>query len=267
MSELANFTLFPSLTEELRLLIWSFAFVPRTIPLELAVYRGGGDLTAIPYHLILRRNAPPVERAAQEKRAHFVHPKLPSQEVFQVCREARHHALFLGYRTWKVRQRGGLVRLLLWHARDVVRFPARSQPGDMSNYVPYHAWLRLFALQYPAEALVIQNIALCTSLWHRGKMERPWSIESLLKFQDLKQLTMIIDLPRATVQVPQRSDVGWRPAHHIIETLQRVKDEENLDFTVPKARLVEDMDDIIDAPSLDVVLGHLVYGQRDEPDE
>ncbi|KAH8587999.1 hypothetical protein B0O99DRAFT_640455 [Bisporella sp. PMI_857] len=268
MSNLDAFTLFPALSQELRLLIWSFAFIPRVIPLAAEAYRAGEDPTAIRFHLIQGIPLPPVERAGSRLRwtGRFVHPQIPSQAVFHVSREARNHALFLGYRTWKLQKKGGLVRRFLWHpAKDIVLFPRRNADDSSISETPYvhhYGWLRMFRVQYPTEIQLVQNVALWTSLWFRLKLERPWVVDQLFKFQNMQRLTIVIDEPheRAVVARLQERDIehetwgSWKLPHYIVETLERTKDQNNLRFTIPEVRVIKDTNDIIAAPSLVVTL-------------
>jgi hypothetical protein len=269
MSDLNVFNLFSLLTLELRLLIWTLAFVPRVIPLEAEGYEEGADPTALPFYVIQGRRHPNPDHHATRSMwtGRFVPSYIPIQAVFQVSQESRNHAFFLGYRVWKMQKRGGLVRNVIWNpAKDFVLFPHRSLDEQLDIGEPFihpHNWLRMFHAQFPMEISIMQNVAMHTSLWFRYKLEYNWVVDQLFKFKGMRRLTMVIDrrYERDIVKglharnLDEESWGSWKLPYAIIETLETIKDQTaNLRINIPEVRLVEDVGGILTSPGLETTL-------------
>lgn len=269
MSSLQAFPKFPDLAVEIRLLIWEFAFIPRIIAFEAEGYGKGEDSTAIPYFIIERRRPQdPNSKATRSMwSGRFVLSNSPSQAVFQASRESRQLASSLGYQIWTIEKRDGLVRDLIWNpAKDFIVLPPKSNTAESNAPVVhrYH-WLRMLAKQYPKEVSVAQNVAMHTSLWLRNTMANLWVYQELAeKFTSMRQLVMVIDrdyeigLVNSLIDIRRGAEErwgSWKIPQAIIETLEGVKHRDpSLHLQIPDVRVVEDIDGILHALGLEVIL-------------
>jgi hypothetical protein len=269
MSKLNEFKLFPLLTLELRLLIWTHALETRVITLESEGYGENEDPTAIPFYEIRGVRPPsPEDHAIRDMwSGRFIPSTIPSQALFQVSQEPRNQAFLVGYRTWKMQKRGGLVRNIIWNpAKDFILFARQTldEPlGSGQSFVHPHHWLRMFHVQFPTEISLAQNVAMHTSLWFRLKLERNWVVYQLLKFQNMRRLVMVIDERYERQKVTGLAARGlaqerwgpWKLPHAIIETLQRIKNHNpRVLFELPDVRLVEDVGAILTSPGIEATL-------------
>jgi len=281
---MSEFHLFPQLSLELRLLIWSHVFLPsRLISLEAEGYGEDEDPTALPFYTILGLQHRPQDNGQVARKmwsGRFVPAQIPSGAAFQVSRESRSHAFFLGYRIWKMQKPGGLVRSVIWNpATDFVVFPRRLFDEQLELGKPFvhpHAWLRMFRAQFPAESSIVQNVAIHTSLWYRGKLQHRWVVDQLLQLRAMQNLTMIVDVnfERSKVQGLVDSNISedqfgsWRLPYAVVETLEGIKHSEpSLRMRkIPEVRLVESVSDILTSSGLEVTLrcNPCVYLQMSE---
>ena len=269
MPDSNQFRLFPLLSPELRLLIWTHTLEPRIIALKAEGYAKDKEPTAVPHHLIKGTKPPNVDSQVTRKMwsGQFILAEIPSQAIFQVSKESRDHALSSGYKTWKMQAQGGLVRNIIWNpAKDFVLFPHRTLDEDLDSNEPFvhpHDWLRMFLAQYPTETSTAQNVALYTSLWFRLNLERKWVITQLLKFCSMRTLVVVIDEKYEKQRVMELAARGlteerwgaWKLPHAIVETLEGIKARSvGIELTVPDVRLVEDIDGILTSPGMVAIL-------------
>jgi 2EXR family len=268
MSDLESFSIFPLLAIDIRLLIWEFTFTPRIISLEAEGYGQAEDPTAIPFYAIQGRKPPNPDRQIIRLMwsGRFIPSHIPSQAVFQVSRESRQFAFSLGYRIWTMQKRGGLIRNVIWNpAEDFILFPKRPFGRvdlGIAEAHPYH-WLRMFAIQYPKEVSVAQNIAMHTSTWFQGKLEYNWVVGQLLKFTSMRKLVMVIDKDfekdvvrgLITRNLAEESWGSWRIPPAIIGALENAKlRQPNLRLHIPDVLVVEDTSRILSTPGLETKL-------------
>lgn len=222
MSDLEVFTLFPLLAIEIRLMIWELAFTPQIITFKLEAGRRDEDPTAIPLHKIIKRPRRTGGSAMHFSRAHWsfrcVPIELPSQSFFQVSQEPRHLAFRLGYQTILLQKRHNLVRIFIWNpAKDFISFPLSGLQRYTSYYTPqlglFH-WPRVFTLQYPREARVVQNMVMPTSYSHSYNFQE-WT--------SLRQLVVVVDndyereIVRSLIERNLAETPHWRIPRAIIE--------------------------------------------------
>jgi 2EXR family len=262
MSNLDSFILFPLLALALRLMIWKFTLTPQLIPLMPQAYGRDEDPSAIPYWIMEGRLPPDpgthVRRRTYSARFTSSCDDL-SHATLQVSRESRHFAFSQGYRVWKMHDRQGRTKDVIWNpAVDIILFPATaSRYGQVAVHSSH--WLRLFAAQYHEEAEIANNIAMHTSLFPRGTPLSIWLLGQLAKFLSMRKLIMVVDKEYERYQVMEeiQSSEGeaWnipQDIEEVIRTWKQRRPESQL--AIPDVRVVEDVDGILKGQSLQICL-------------
>jgi hypothetical protein len=280
MSDLSSFIRFSLLPLELRITIWELTLFAQVFSLIPHAYKwsedAAVDTTTVPWHFICPRSVS--NRPSREPNkifsARFTISDIVAHRVLQVCRESRTLVFNRGYRVWKVQNKQGKVRNVVWNpAVDVILFPSvlletRIVPSSLPLRVHEKYYLPLFFLQYPEETKIASRLAMYSSLALRsrptGGIRWGWETD-IAKFYSLNEFIMVVDeeaertivkrlirdnknllsLPLGPWKLPQDlEDVFIQGKLHRPDTILRI----------PTVRVVENIERIVDGQSLQISL-------------
>jgi hypothetical protein len=133
--------------------------------------------------------------------ARYTTLNLGISSLFGVSHESRSVLLSRGYRTWKMYSTGGHTRTIFWNPDvDFVLFPPdiinhRGNSIADELYLSTRKFFTLVGVQYPEEAKIAKNMAMCSSHAsrsmlgsHKGNFFKKFPI-----FKTVKKLIVVVE--------------------------------------------------------------------------
>lgn len=269
MSNLGTFTGFPLLPLEIRFMIWEYAFIPQIISFRVEALGRDEDATTPPSHDLINRLSLDFSRELTRSYPNglCVPIDIPSQGVFQASQEPRHLAFKLGYQTMPLQKQSRRVRLFIWNpAKDFISFPPFSYHEHVKGppLIVALYWPRIFALQYKAQAPLVQNMVVPTSYYYRSHAGIRWFHTTIIKYTALRQLVVVVDEAHERQKVrclmgrnmTEEPLLGhWKIPGAIVQSMVDLGHSyPHLKLPNPDVRVVADNSHILTSQSLDIAL-------------